>query len=162
MVVVNIRKPATNKSAIGEIMKPAIWFIVAAAVGAPATAAFAQAVYIESTARGMQAERLIYAIKEKLRASSTMRVVDNENDSALQIRVNAMDTDSTAYQAVYAVTWTFSSPQYPAGLKFYDNSTVGICGAQRIAECGDTLVAETDKEASDLRQLMKSALNSSK
>jgi len=79
-----------------------------------------------------------------------------------KVRVNAMDTDSTAYQAVYAVTWTFSSPQYPAGLKFYDNSTVGICGAQRIAECGDTLVAESDKEASDLRQLMKSALNSSK
>lgn len=124
--------------------------------------AWCQAVYVDAVPEGMQSTRLVYAFKERLRRSSTLRVVDAEQDSALQVHLHAMDPDANGYQTVYSVAWTFSQPAYPVGFRFYNDSTVGFCGSNRIGECADSLAGKTDEFASQLREFMRQVFSKKK
>lgn len=117
----------------------------------------AQTIYVDANPNGMQSNRLSYAFKQNLLRSATLKAVDNEKDSVMQVHLNLLDTDQSSYSTAYSVVWTFTQPAYPEGFKFYDNSLVGICGSNRIAECADSLTAQTDQLATQLRQLIRQA-----
>jgi len=124
-----------------------------------ATAEAQTSVYVEATPTGIQSSRLAYQLRESLGRSTTLKLVDEEKDSAIQVHLSAMDTDQNSYLTAYSVAWTFTDIAYPAGFKLYNQSFVGICGSAKIAECADSLTAETDQTAVQLRAFIRQALS---
>lgn len=104
-------------------------------------------VFFEIEASDNVGSRLAYSIKEGIRRSSGMQLVDQAERSFWGLSLVTLDPDQqTAQRTVYSLVWTM---RLPGGTRSYVTHKVGICGSTRVAECADQIVAETDRKASD-------------
>jgi len=110
-----------------------------------------------STAEDTVGSQLVYKIKEGLRSSKGMTLA-SPDESVVQLRVITLDPDdNTGRRTIYSVVWTV--PQFTnKSAKLYWTSSVGICGANRISSCAESLIAETDKVVSEVQDVARNIL----
>ncbi|WP_201696856.1 hypothetical protein [Paraburkholderia hiiakae] len=109
------------------------------------------AVYVDDRTEDVQGHRLAYAVKEQIRNSASMRLVDTKDESALQIHLSSLDPDNDQIRTVYSMALSlinFSSPSSPP---VYLDSTSGVCGAHVIDQCANSILARVDSEISAVR-----------
>ena len=131
-----------------------------------ATQAKAQAgmpVYVESSAPDPVGKRLVYAIREGIRRSSSMSLEDREKDGFISVRVVTLNPDdgSTPVRTIYSVVWT-TKTLHDTPVTMYLTNSVGLCGSAKVAECADGLVADTDEQASFVRSILRSIVDQNK
>jgi hypothetical protein len=114
------------------------------------------AIYVEYTTEDNQGHRLAYAVKEQIRTSAGMRLVDSAGDSGLQVHLGSIDSSGTQTQTAYSVAYTVRDFSHPDGFPYYLDSTGGICGAQVIDQCANAIVARLDNNLSLIRAAFSS------
>ena len=118
-------------------------------------------VYVSYTAEDTVGSRLVYALRERLRVSHGLKLVDSEEDSFIQIRLVTIDPDdnraSTVYSAVITVTQLGNS-----SAKIYWTNLVGVCGSNRVVSCADGLTAGIDNAATTIREALIESIRQSK
>lgn len=112
-------------------------------------------VYIQSSANANDniGTQLAYHLRESIRSSRGLRLVDAENKSAIQVRLVTLNPDdNNSYQTVYSavITTGFES------LKYYLTNYVGVCGRNMTRSCAEGLTANVDETATDLRKALMS------
>lgn len=102
-------------------------------------------VKVFGSGKGLVGEKLVYAVKEEVRKSSTMELA-RHNQSRMVLRLSTIETDESGKggQAAYAACWYILDPNYP--LSFYLSSRVGVSDSNRVAEAAKEIVASTDKQ----------------
>lgn len=110
-------------------------------------------VYVSYGEKDIVGSRLVYALRERLRASHGLKLVDSESDSFIQIRLVTVDPDdnsaSTVYSAVITLTQLGNS-----SAKIYWTNLVGVCGSNRVVSCADGLAANIDNTATTIREAL--------
>ena len=132
------------------------WFVLAlATLASPAHAEQKPRtpVYLMVKSPDPVGTRLVYALREQLRASRGLSLADDETDSFLQVSLVTIDPNNRGRETVYSAVITVSQLGNPTA-KLYWNNFVGVCGASRIKECANGLVAYIDKSSTDLRELL--------
>jgi hypothetical protein len=110
-------------------------------------------VSVDATADDMVGRRLVYKVKEELRRSASMRLVDSDETGIHLVLVTLpRDPDRPSLSTVFSAVWTVEYDSiYPA----YITSMVGYCGSDTVESQAESLVAETDKVISDLKSVLK-------
>lgn len=136
-------------------MSKSIWLLAAALVGLVSCEAVAGAsgaqdqvnVCVIAAADDSVGSRLVYALREGVRRSAGLKYVAQRDDSEMTITVLTLGVDgkNDGHRTIYSVVWT-----RPFIVRFdeYIDHIVGVCGAERIRECADHLLAITDELAS--------------
>lgn len=89
-------------------------------------------------------ERVVFAIKEGIRKSSSMALVPSGRAALIDVVIVGLPPAQNSYSS-YAITWTLRGPE--KGLSYYLTTSVATCGALRAKECAESIVAATDEEA---------------
>lgn len=108
--------------------------------------------------------RLVYSLKEGIRRSSSMEYVDRIQDALIRVNVVTLDPDNTdagGNRTIYSVVWT-TQTFHDKPVTMYLTQKVGICGKNRVADSAETLVADTDKQASFVRGVILTILENEK
>lgn len=143
-----------GSAVFAKMLKRILIFFVVLLFGATA---FAQMkVYVTHSGDDSAGTRLGYAIKEGIRRSAGMTLVNREQDGRIAIRIVTLDPDDrdssgrrTIYSAVLTAETLHNTP-----VTMFLTTFVGICGVNRIQACADGLVAETDKQVSWIQSLL--------
>ena len=116
-------------------------------------------VYVGSTAEDSVGGRLVYAMKEKIRRSAGMILVDRDEDARIAVRVVTLDPDTaggsgrrTIYSAVLTAQTFHNTP-----VDMFLTNYVGMCGTARIQECADDLVVVTDRYVTKVKTWIQNA-----
>lgn len=120
------------------------------------------AVYVSATADDSIGKQLVYKLRETLRASNGLKLVDDINDSLVRLKIVTLDPDSarSGNQTVYSAVWTLR--QFDSESETYYTNYVGTCGANRTQSCATGLVSQTDEIATDVRRVLSEILKSNK
>ncbi|MBB5409654.1 hypothetical protein HDG34_003596 [Paraburkholderia sp. HC6.4b] len=138
-------------------IKAVIAILLWLACGAASAQQYARVtVYVEDGAEDTQGHRLVYAVKEQVRRSAGMQLAEVEKDSTFQLHLSSIDPDNTNIRAAYSVVFTLVNMSAPGSFPLYLDSTNGICGAQVIDQCADSIVARLDRTVSNLRAAFSS------
>lgn len=119
-------------------------------------------VYIQATAEDTVGKLLVYEVREVIRRSSGLALVDRDSDARFVLRVVTIDPDrsespglSTIYSAVYTVHTFHETP-----VEMYLTNVVGVCGSSRVESCARKMIATLDEQAVGLRTMLRNALDS--
>lgn len=113
-------------------------------------------VHISATAEDLIGKQLVYHLREAIRVSNGIKLVDDIDDSFVRLNIVTIDPDSShsgGYKTVYSAVWTVR--QFDRNTNIYITNYVGICGANRTGSCAITLVSQTDEIANDVRRIFK-------
>ncbi|MGF6807660.1 hypothetical protein OKW30_002786 [Paraburkholderia sp. Clong3] len=116
------------------------------------------AVFVEDHTEDNQGHRLAYAVKEQIRNSAGMRIVDTPGESALQVHLGSIDATGSQIQTAFTVVYTLTDFGNPGSFQFYLDSTGGLCGAQAIDQCANSIVARLDTNLSSVRAAFAAAV----
>lgn len=108
-------------------------------------------VYVDATTNDPIGTQLVYFLRETLRGSNGMQLVDSEDDSVIQIRLVTLDPDHDAIQTVYSAVITSNQIGNDTA-KLYRTNIVGRCGADRVQSCAIGLASDLDKQLVAIRQ----------
>jgi hypothetical protein len=109
------------------------------------------AVTLRQNGADMVGGRLGYAVKEALRRSAGMRWVESPRDASVTVVLSTLAYDQNNAMTVYGVAWLgYSPPSSP--YDYHLDETVGFCGASRVNECADSIVAVTDQVVASFRK----------
>jgi CMP-2-keto-3-deoxyoctulosonic acid synthetase len=101
------------------------------------------AVELDHSGKDIVGQRLAYSIKEKIRQSNALRLtVAKEPRYIISIITLA---NSESYSTSYSLEWILclhTNNQSP--MKYFITHNAGICGANRVKEVAEQIVAETD------------------
>ena len=120
------------------------------------------AVYLQNNTDDPVGRLLAYEIREAIRRSAGLTLVDRDVDARFILRLVTIDPDrerspgiSTVYSAVYTVRTLHDTP-----IEMYLESSVGTCGSSRVESCGRRMAANLDEKATEFRALLRNALES--
>lgn len=111
-------------------------------------------VEIVQTTSDSVGQRLVYYVKEDIRASDSMTLTFNEKIPRLQVQIVTIDENpanpgySTAYS--FVVLWENPKELFP----FFLNNYVGYCGADRVRACASDLVANISENSDEIIKLL--------
>lgn len=108
------------------------------------------AIYVQDATEDYQGHRLAYEVKEQIRMSAGMRLVDNEASSGLQLHLGSIDPDQNNLRTVYSIAITLTNPS-TLSIPLYLDSTEGVCGSGVIGQCANAIVARLDSNLSMVR-----------
>lgn len=114
------------------------------------------AVYVEGVADDIQGQRLVYAVKEQIRRSAGMSLVDDEKGSGFQARLITEDVDNGNIRTEYAIVITMMNLRSPGSFPYFLDYTIGVCGSNVVDQCASTIAARIDRDASTIRSALKS------
>ena len=117
-------------------------------------------VYLGATAEDSVGSRLVYAMKEKIRRSAGITLVDRDQDGRIKVQIVTLDPDNGEYagrRTIYSVVWT-AKTFHDTPVDMFLTNSVGLCGTSRVQECADGLVADTDSQAARIRTLIQNAV----
>ena len=106
---------------------------------------------------GMVGESLVYEIRETIRESSGLNLVDSDQ-SYFRIIVSAMPKyeNNPATATIYSIQWVlYSEEEEETGLPFLIDTTMGYCGSQAVENSARNIAARTDQLMSDIRQYVR-------
>ncbi len=119
-------------------------------------------VAVVTTTPDAAGQRLAHRVREKIRQSAGMRLVADERDSAIQLRLITVDPSQAneGHSTAYSVTWTMKA--FTGGIgQVYLTQYVGICGTTRIDACAENLVAITVRQIGQVQPFIRAVLGSS-
>ncbi len=120
------------------------------------------AIWVEADASDdMIGSRLAYSIRETIRKSSGMKLVDRSEDASIYLHFLSINPDKRSnenYRTSYAVTWTVQTFHTPP-VEMYLTSSVGICGSDKVSSCAEGIAATTDEQAQKIRRWIRNALD---
>ena len=129
---------------------------IALVLAAPLCSAQKIKVWIQDTADDQVGSRLVYAIKEQIRKSAALELTEDEEVTPARVGIHivTIDRDKEGRSTSYAVTWTVGTlHKYPVDM--FLTQAAGGCGVNRVEQCANGLVADTDKQAAFARRLLK-------
>lgn len=109
------------------------------------------AVEIISRSEDQVGTRFVFRIKEKIIGSNIFRQA-KVSEPRLQLIISSIerDHDNPGESTVYSIIWTYAeSDENPTML----NHTLGVCGADRVGNAAESILAETDKIVEILRKV---------
>lgn len=114
-------------------------------------------VEINSTTPDTVGQRLVFALKEGVRSSTSLGISFDQSKPRMQVNLVTLDqsTTSPGYSTVYAVVILWNNPAQP--FPFYLTQFVGYCGSSRVRECADGLVANVSEQADSVLKLFQAA-----
>ena len=104
--------------------------------------------------------RLAYAVKEKIRNSSSLQMSYSEDARLTVILVTLDQTpDRPGASSCYSFVLCMTNPNnyFPN----YITSSVGYCGSSRVTEVADGIVADIDKVVDNIRRAVNNYDNNS-
>ena len=142
---------------LASLMMGFLLLIAAASASAQVT------VYVSVTAPDAVGGRLAYSIKEGIRRSTAMQLVDREQDGFVRVNLVTLDPDKTSpgIRTIYSVVWT-TETFHKIPVTMYLTNRVGICGSDHVLQCAESLVAGTDEQVSFVRLAVQTMLESTK
>lgn len=112
--------------------------------------AHGQSIYVSAAISDDDAvgTRLAYKVREGIRQSTAMVLVNEEKSSLMQLYLATLNVDGNGQRTAYSVTWTVVNPSNITGSKFYVTGGVRTCRSASVDACAERLVAEADQHAS--------------
>jgi GGDEF domain-containing protein len=111
------------------------------------------------------ADRLCYRIKEEIRKSSGMQLVDESfGGTHFEISIIAIDTEpdnsesvglGIAYTVIYLIQFPKNSEDKSSSVSYYLTTSIGIVGKNRVAERAEGIVAQADQNFNGWSDLLK-------
>jgi hypothetical protein len=126
--------------------------LMAILLSVTALARAATRVEIEASTVDTVGARLVYAIKERIRASLSLEqtLVQSKARMKITIVTSAWNRDSPNVATMYSVVIFVAIPERTDyALQQY----VGSCGSDVLHQCADSLVAHIDEEADKIKKL---------
>lgn len=118
-------------------------------------------VYLGATADDSVGGRLVYAMKEKIRRSAGMTLVDRDQDGRIAVQIVTLDPDSSSgggRRTIYSVVW-LAKTFHETPIDMFLTNSVGLCGSNKVQECAEDLVADTDKQVTKVRTWIQNAVD---
>ncbi|MCC7068655.1 MAG: hypothetical protein IT523_09385 [Burkholderiales bacterium] len=118
-------------------------------------------VFVAATTPDSVGSRLVYSIKEGIRRSAGMALTDRSQDSIIRVNIVTLDPDkneNSSRRTIYSVVWT-AQTFHSTPVTMYLTNSVGLCGSNRVQECAEDLVADTDRQASTVRSWIQDILS---
>lgn len=114
----------------------------------------AMPVEIVTTANDPVGSQLVYAIKEKIRQSSSLELSLDSSVLRMQAQIVTLDQypQSPGISTVYSVVLTWNNPEQP--LPFYLTQYTGYCGSQAVDSCADTVVAKISDQSDQILRML--------
>lgn len=114
-------------------------------------------VEIVQTTADSVGQRLVYYVKEGLRASNSMTLAFDAKTSRMQVEIVTIDQNpaNPGYSTAYSFVILWENPNQP--FPFYLNQYVGYCGADRVRACADDLVADISQNSDAIIKLLINA-----
>lgn len=112
-------------------------------------------VALSSTASDQIGSRLAYEIREGIRRSAGMTLVDDKNEAAVRVYLVTMNPDEERSQnwTVYSVVYTVMNVRAPSSSVFV-NHFVGTCGSGRVSACASGVVATADEIGTEFKKVL--------
>ena len=116
-------------------------------------------VEIKSTTPDSVGQRLVFALKESIRSSTSLGISFDQSKPRMQVNIVTLDQNTTdsGYSTAYAMVILWNNPAAP--FPFYLTHIVGYCGTSRVRECADNLIAHISEQADSLLKLFQAASN---
>lgn len=123
----------------------------------PRLANAAMPVEIIQTTGDTVGQRLVYYVKEGIRASNSMTLAFDEKTPRMQVEIVTIDQNpaNPGYSTAYSFVVLWENPNQP--FPFYLNQYVGYCGANRVRACADDLVANISQNSDEIIKLLINA-----
>lgn len=107
----------------------------------------AMPVEIVSSASDPIGERLVFALKERVRSSESLELTFDQSTPRLQIFIISIDpsVDNDGYSTAYStvIAWKNPKDQFPYLLSQY----VSLCGGSKVKDSADGIVAKISKQS---------------
>lgn len=110
-------------------------------------------VEVAATTDDSVGRRLVYALKEKIRDSSSLEFSLDDSATRMQARIVTLERDpnNIGSATVYSLVVTWVNPEQP--FPFLITQYTGYCGTSRVESCADDLVAEISEQSDQLLKL---------
>lgn len=97
-------------------------------------------------------QRVVFALRETLRRSAALVLVPDDAPALLTLHLVSMESVATnnGVETAYAVTITVNDNGAFTGSAYW-MQVIGICGAAKAADCGQTLAAYLDTAAEQVQ-----------
>lgn len=103
-------------------------------------------IYVDHSGADLIGRRLAFQIKEVINNSSSMTTTYLKSDATIIINLITMeDFNSEGYLSIYSVSWLTHNSEGCVFNYVFLSSTIGYTGTERVNECAEGLVADTDK-----------------
>jgi hypothetical protein len=128
-----------------------VMMAISAEVHASETSGLKVFIVGEPESNDMVGGRLIYALKEQVRASQTYRLTTDPSESSIKVFVSTMNPDKglnnrTIYSIVH-LGYNLDAERW-----LYRNSFLGITGTLKVTESAESLMADIDTTAEILKK----------
>lgn len=99
----------------------------------------------------MVGSTLAYELREKIKSSNQMELARSDKlANGIVVSLVTIDPEEEsnvgATQTAYSATWNYLIVRRDGTAQFHLSSSVGICGADRVISCAQSLAASTDKQ----------------
>jgi hypothetical protein len=110
-------------------------------------------VEVVSTTDDSVGRRLVYALKEGIRDSSSLEISLDNTAMRMQAQIVTLDQNPQApgVSTVYSLVLTWANPDFP--LPIYLTQYTGYCGSSKVSTCADDLVAAVSEKADEITRL---------
>jgi len=99
-------------------------------------------------------QQLVYVIREKLRASNGLRLIDNRDNAPVRLSITTLDPDTgrniVGLNTVFSVVYTYRTPYQDTNT--FLGHAVGLCPHNAIETCAQNIVAQMDSYAVEYRR----------
>lgn len=102
-------------------------------------------------------QRLVFAVKERIRSSKSLAMSFDSKVARMQVNVVTLDQnrEQPGNSSSYAVVVLWNNPADL--LPYYLTHFVGYCGSAKVNECADGVVATISEQADELTRLAQEA-----
>lgn len=108
---------------------------------------------IVATSDDIAGQRLVSAIGERIRASTSMIITTKRDIPRIVVSITTLDpTPPNGRQTIYSVSFVYDGPPGPLRGVYLGN-TVGLCGPDRTQGCADSIVAAMESLVDHVHQL---------
>ncbi len=107
------------------------------------------AVEVVHSGKDIVGSRLAYQLKEGIRRSGGLRLTTLDEPRMIIYLVTTDEFDTPGTATIYSYTFVSKGS---VGPPWFITSGVGSCGATRVNEAAETLVAHTDEEVDEIKR----------
>lgn len=107
-----------------------------------------------SSAQDPTGERFVYHLKQGIRKSQNMTLVNSTKDAVIVISIVSISDDAKRLSSL-SIAWLLKNQNEKAVLDFFLDQTIQTCGTNVVAQCAESNLATTDRHATDWAWIAK-------
>lgn len=125
---------------------PLLYLVPALCVGQTST------IEIVATSEDVVGQRLVSAIRERIRASTSLNITTKRDVPRVIVSIVTLDpAPPNGTQTIYSVTFVYDGPPGPL-VGVYLGNSFGLCNSDRTQSCAASIVADMDGQVDLVRQ----------